>query len=166
MKRIIAFVCLFTILFSINSCSFILGDTNGAYKEYTEVDSDALLEYLRDNIEAESTVDEVIDVFSQMCDTHIEDDLLLFEYGTFDFTGEDLFYFELVRQYPDGDGEYYQITVSLTFLPDEENAKLSGAHWSDLISGNFFDYIRGTDAYNYAKANSARSIDIFINYTA
>ena len=100
-----------------------------------------------------------------MCKTPIEDDLLLLEYGTYNFTGEKLFYFDLVRQYPDGDGEYYQLRVSVTFSPDKENRKLNDTFWSDDTEENFFDYIRKSSGYNYAKVNQNKSVEIRIDQT-
>lgn len=84
----------------------------------------SLLEYLQNNISINDTVDEIIDVFQKMCKTSIEEDLLLHEYGVYDFTGEGFFYYDLIRQYPDGEGEYYQLCVSLMFAPDKENQYL------------------------------------------
>ena len=110
-------------------------------------------------------MDEVIDVFEEMCKTPIEEDLLLLEYGVYDFTGEDLFYFDLVRQYPDGDGEYYQLRISLTFAPDKENGELNDTLWSDDTDENFFDYIRESSGYKHVKNNQIKSVDIRIDQT-
>ena len=132
---------------------------------YSEVDEMALLEFLNNNISSDNTIDEIINVFEEMCKTPIEDDLLLLEYGTYNFTGEKLFYFDLVRQYPDGDGEYYQLRVSVTFSPDKENRKLNDTLWSDDTEENFFDYIRKSSGYNYAKVNQNKSVEIRIDQT-
>ena len=134
-------------------------------KEYSEVDEMSLLKFLNDNISANNTTDEIIDVFEKMCETPMEDDLLLLEYGVYNFTGENLFYFDLVRQYPDGDGEYYQLRVSLAFTLDKENAKLNDTLWSDAIDENFFNHIRRSLGYEYAKSHQIKSIDIRIDQT-
>ena len=123
------------------------------------------LEFLKKKISAENTVDEIIDIFEEMCRTPMEDDLLLFEYGVYDFTGKDLFHFELTRQYPDGNDEYYQLRVSLMFAPDNENRRLEDTVWSDGIGGNFFEYIRKSSAYVYAKKHDFKSVDIRIDET-
>ena len=39
-----------------------------------------------------------------------DNDMILFETGTFSFTGENLFYFSLVRQFPNDEDEYYRAT--------------------------------------------------------
>lgn len=54
-----------------------------------------------------------------------EEDSRLFETGSFDFTGVELFYFSLVKQNANDDGEYYQIHFDILDEPDSENKKFS-----------------------------------------
>lgn len=124
-----------------------------------------LLEFLKSNISINNSLDEIINVFEEMCKTPLEEDLLLNEYGVYDFTGEDFFYYDLVRQYPDGEDEYYQLRVSIMFCPDEENCALQDTLWSDDSDENFFDYIRKSEGYAYAKKHKIKSIDIRIDQT-
>jgi len=124
-----------------------------------------LLEYLKQNITTDVSLDEILSIFEEMCKTPIEEDLLLNEYGVYDFTGEDLFYYDLVRQYPDGEDEYFQLRVSIMFSPDEENRFLQDTLWSDDSDENFFDYIKKSDGYAYAKVHEFKSIDIRIDQT-
>lgn len=119
-----------------------------------------LLRFLKSNICKRNTIDEIISVFEEMCKTPIEDDLLLNEYGVYGFSGEDLFYYDLVRQYPDGEGEYYQLRVSVMFEPDEENSSINDTLWSDDTNENFFDYIRKAPGYEYVKNHKFKSINI------
>lgn len=125
----------------------------------------SLLEFLQNNISSNNTVDEIINVFEEMCKTPIEEDLLLHEYGAYDFTGEELFYYDLVRQYPDGKGEYVQLRVRLMFSPDEENRCLEDTLWSDDTDENFFDYIRKSSVYEYAKNHKIKAVEIWIDET-
>lgn len=124
-----------------------------------------LLEYLKSNISISNSLDEIINVFEEMCKTPIEEDLLLNEYGVYDFTGENLFYYDLVRQYPDGEDEYYQLRVSIMFCPDVENCALEDTLWSDDSDEDFFIYIRNSEGYAYAKKQIIKSIDIKIDQT-
>ena len=119
-----------------------------------------LLRFLKSNICKKNTIDEIISVFEEMCKTPIEDDLLLNEYGVYGFSGEDLFYYDLVRQYPDGEGEYYQLRVSVMFEPDEENSSINDTLWSDDTNENFFDYIRKSSGYEYVKNHKFKAINI------
>ncbi len=119
-----------------------------------------LLRYLKCNICKRNSIDEIINVFEEMCKTPIEDDILLNEYGVYSFSGKELFYYDLVRQYPDGEDEYYQLRVSVIFEPDEENRGITGTLWSDDTTENFFDYIRKSAGYEYVKNHQFKSIDI------
>lgn len=171
MKKLIAIVSALVLVAIFNSCSF---DGDKVSNDYTTVNSEksdgeakgmSLLNFLKENISNDNTVDEIINVFEEMCKTPIEEDLLLTEYGVYDFTGEELFYFDLVRQYPDGEGEYYQLRVSLMFSPDEVNRELQDTLWSDDTNENFFEYIRKSSGYDYAKNHTIKSIDIRIDQT-
>lgn len=165
MRKIGTIILILLLISTFVSCGFNDFNENNTTKEYSEVDEMSLLVFLNDNVSASNTLDEIIDVFEEMCNVPIEEDLLLLEYGVYDFTGEDLFYFDLVRQYPDGDGEYYQLRVSLMYATDKENANLNDTLWSDDTDESFFDYIRRSSGYNYAKNNHIKSIDIRIDQT-
>lgn len=165
MKKIGIVILILFVLSTLVSCTFDGVNENNITKEYSEVDEVHLLEFLNDNISTSNTVDEIIDVFEEICKTPIEDDLLLLEYGVYNFTGENLFYFDLVRQYPDGEGEYFQLRVSLMFAPDKENAKLQDTLWSNDTDENFFDYISKSSGYKYAKNRHIKSVDIRIDQT-
>ena len=165
MRKIGIIILFLFVSMAFTACNFNDISENNTTKEYREVDGMSLLVFLKDRISASNTVDEIMDVFEEMCKTPIEEDLLLLEYGVYDFTGEDLFYFDLVRQYPDGDGEYYQLRVSLTYAVDNENAELEDALWSDDTDENFFDYIRESSGYMYVKNNPIKSVDIRIDQT-
>ncbi len=162
MKRTIAVILSFLLSFS--ACGFI--DTVSNDNSFNDEGNNMpLLEYLKNNISTNNTLDEIINVFEEMCKTSVEEDLLLNEYGVYGFIGERLFYYDLVRQYPDGEGEYYQLRVSLMFSLDKENWYLQDTLWSDDADENFFDYIRKSAGYNYAKNHEIKSIDIRIDQT-
>ncbi len=164
MKRIIAAISVFILAISFTACGS--GNNKDTDKSLLKTgDNMLLLEFLKENISVNNTVDEIIDIFKEMCKTPVEEDELLFEYGVYSFTGEDLFYVDLVRQYPDGEDEYYQLRVSLQFAPDEENRQLEDFFWGDAEGGEFFDDIRNSPAYEYAKNHKFKNIDIRIDQT-
>ena len=171
MKKSIIVALFLILIFIFSGCSLnddIISNENttlNANKSDNEVDSVELLKFLKDNISTDNSVDEIIYVFEEMCKTPVEEDLLLLEYCVYDFTGKELFYFDLVRQYPDGEGEYYQLRVSLMFSPDEINRELQDTLWCDDTSENFFDYICKSSGYEYAKNHIIKSIDIRIDQT-
>jgi len=165
MKRFFCLISALLAFLSLFSCTTELTEDVSENYSYNDVDEIAMTEFLKNNISAKNTADEIIDVFEEMCEIPIEDGLLLNEYGVYDFTGEDLFYYDLVRQYPDGDGEFYQLRVSLIYEPDKENRHLQNILWSDDTDENFFDYIRKSKGYSYVKNHKLKSVDIRIDQT-
>lgn len=165
MKRIFFIALTFVLILTLCACGPNENTASNNYSFNNEVKGMSLLDFLKNNISTDNTTDEIINTFEEMCNSPLEEDLLLLEYGVYDFTGEDLFYYDLVRQYPDGDGEYFQLRVSLMFSPDEENRRLDDTLWSDDTDENFFDYIRNSDGYSYAKNHKVKAIDIRIDQT-
>ena len=91
---------------------------------------------LKKTLTNESTVEECVAAFETMCADIKErmeerraagqpaweedDDLLFFECGTFHLTS-DGFSISLSRQYPDGEGEFFQLCLEMVFEPNREN---------------------------------------------
>ena len=91
MKKSITVALILILIFIFSGCSLnddIISNENitlNTYKSDNEVDSVALLKFLKDNISTDNSVDEIINVFEEMCKTPVEEDLLLNEYGVYDF---------------------------------------------------------------------------------
>ena len=69
----------------------------------------SILEYLQNETVGKNTLDELILAFEKMCEIQVEQEeekMLLFETGTYSFSGKPRFYFSLVRQYPNEEEEY------------------------------------------------------------
>ena len=122
-------------------------------------------EYLRNTITDKMTLKEIVDIFENACQLMNEDDMILFETGTYNFTGEELFYFSLVKQVPAEDDEYYQLHIDILYKPNAENRKFHSAVWDGGLEENIFDYIRNSEAFNYAKKNNYLKIDIYADET-
>ena len=61
---------------------------------------ESLVKFLEDKITDKMSVEEIVDVFEQMCSTPLEEDMVLFETGTFtEFSKEPFFQISLVRQF-------------------------------------------------------------------
>ena len=119
-----------------------------------------LLEFLNKNISKDNTVLEVIDIFEEMCKIPMRYDSLMLTYGVCDFTDEGLFYFDLIRQFQGEAGESYQLIVSLIFKEDDDNCDLCEALYSENTDENFFEYIRHSFGYEYAKDNQFIDVKI------
>ena len=122
---------------------------------------------LRDSVDLDMSLDELIDVFAAMCKLPVgEPDDLLFETGTFDFTGKKLFYFSLVRQfqYRDED-EYVQLHLDVRYAPSPATKRLSCTGWGSLIEGDFFTMVRSGAAYQAVKETPITEVAVYIEET-
>ena len=122
---------------------------------------------LRDSIKNGMTLDEMIEAFASMCRLAVgEPDDLLFETGTYNFTGKKLFYFSLVRQfqYKNGD-EYIQLHLDICYTPSPATARICDTEWGSLLEGDFFDMVRSSTAYAKVKEKPIASVEVHIEET-
>lgn len=127
-----------------------------------------ILEHLEQSIVDKYSLDELISTFEEMCEIPIEEELekmILFETGTYSFTGKSMFYFSLVRQYPNEEEEYYQLHLDIMFDPSQDNSSYEQATWSFEIEDNIFDYIRKSKEYMCLKDIPIARIDVYMDET-
>lgn len=122
---------------------------------------------LRESVQEGMTLDELIDAFAAMCRIPVgEPDDLLFETGTFDFTGKARFYFSLVRQFQYQDEEeYVQLHLDVRYAPSNVTAGLSCTEWAILQECDFFDTVRSSAAYRTVKGLPIAEIEVYIEET-
>lgn len=127
---------------------------------------DSLVHFLKEKIADKTSLEEIVDVFEQMCSTPLEEDMILFETGTFTaLTDEQVFGISLVRQFPNDDEEFYQIHVDILYKPTNENQMFKEATWNTDLSGNIFDYIRKSEVFTYAKSKEYIKVQIYLDET-
>ena len=130
---------------------------------------DNLVEYLQKRITDKMSLENIVNVFEEMCRIPLENDMILFETGTFAFTDTPLFYFCLVRQFPSDDeemeDEYVQVHVEVQYKSTSESEAFHSAIWNEDITENIFDYIRNSQAYAYAKNQEYVQIEIYMDET-
>ena len=139
-------------------------------EEKEQAESQALLQKLvvyrtlRASIQDSMTLDAMIDAFAEMCRTSVGDpDDLLFETGTYDFTGENMFYFSLVRQFQFMDeDEYVQLHLDVLYTPSPKTWMLRCAEWDSLTKGDFFEMVRSSRAYQAVKDLPIAKVDVNI----
>lgn len=124
-----------------------------------------LIKYLNDEITDKMSFEEIVNVFEQMCSIPIEEDMILFETGTFSFAGESQFKISLVRQFENDDEEFYQIHVDVLYKPTSGNKGFSEAIWDEDLSENIFDYIRKSKVFAYAKNEEYIKTKIYLDET-
>lgn len=127
-----------------------------------------ILEFLKKEIVGKQSLDDLISVFEEMCEIPIEEELekmILFETGTYSFTGKPMFNFSLVRQYPNEEEEYYQLHLDIMFEPTSDNSSYEQATWSFEIEDNIFDYIRKSKEYMCLKDIPIAKIEVYMDET-
>lgn len=126
-----------------------------------------ILKYFKAEAADKQKLPELVDAFEKMCQIPIESEkeMLLFETGVYKFTGAPLFYFSLVRQFPNEEGEYYQLHLDVMYQPDEENSSFFSTVWNEDIDGNFFDFVRKTDDYLAVKNDEILKIEVYMDET-
>ena len=72
MRKIGTIILILLLISTFVSCGFNDFNENNTTKEYSEVDEMSLLAFLNDNVSASNTLDEIIDVFEEMCNVPIE----------------------------------------------------------------------------------------------
>lgn len=117
--------------------------------------------YLKKRIGKDSNVSECVDVFEAMCKTEdsIQEDMLLFESGVYPTEG-DTYTFSLTRQYPDGEGEYFQIYMRLKFEIKDEFKRLHESIWNEDMKIDFFEYVRKSESYKTIEGLKIKDIEI------
>lgn len=122
---------------------------------------------LRASIHDGMTLDEILGAFEKMCDISVGDpDDLLFETGTYTFTGEEMFYFSLVRQFqfldPD---EYVQLRLNVLYTPSVKTALLHRTTWDSLTQASFFETVRNSRDYRTVKDLPIAKVEVLIEET-
>lgn len=137
-------------------------DLFGKFKKTTK---ESLLKYLQNSISDNSSLEEIVSVFEEMCNIPMKKDMVLFETGTYSFTGEPMFNFSLVRQFPNDDEEYYQIHVDVLYMTTEENKAYERTIWNEDIEENIFNYIKKSPEFSFCKDKEFSKVEIYMDET-
>ncbi len=107
----------------------------------------------------------LVDAFEEMCRIPVgsEDDTLLFETVTDDFTGIELFFFTLVRQYPNPQGGYYQLHLDVIYEPNEANRHFTGVLRQGNAGEGFFAQVRCSPAYLSAQNETILKVSVYLD---
>ncbi len=101
--------------------------------------------YLKDKIgENSNDVARVWEVFKSFAKEQVideEETAILFQCGVYDFTGEELFYYDFVRQFTNGEDEpMEQLHCEFVFKPTNELKKLKTTEWYFDTDGDINDF--------------------------
>lgn len=130
-KRDVRFLCLLAAFFMFLIASMIKNQPPACPASSNLEDMEVYL-FLKDAITADSTPEEAIEAFAQMCEIPVEclDDQILFEYRYSEYSGK--FCIHLARQFQFSDNaEYVQLHLDLTFPSDAAKEFPRSCTWHD-----------------------------------
>ena len=91
-----------------------------------------LIQSLKEKITDQMSLEDMVNVFEEMCGTPFDEEMILFETGTFTrLSNEPLFQISLVRQVPNDDEEFYQVHLDIFYKPTSENAEFNESIWDE-----------------------------------
>ena len=130
---------------------------------------EALLNCLKNEISGKTDLDDLIAAFDKVSRLPIDgipfsDNLLLFETGTFSFSGDPFFYFSFTRQFPNGEGEYYQLHLDIKYTPSKTNEPFQRAVWFELEE-DFIQYVKKSEEYLSLKDQPIVEISAYLGET-
>ena len=124
------------------------------------------LEFLKDRITDKMPLEDMVEIFEDLCSVPIEDEMILFETGTYSaISNKALFQLSLVRQAPNEDEEFYQVHLDIFYEASRENQIFSESTWDEDLEENFFDYIRNSEVFAYAKDQKYLSVKMYLEET-
>lgn len=124
------------------------------------------LEFLRERITYKMPLEEMVAIFEDLCREPIDDEMILFESGTFtSISDKPLFQLSLVRQAPNEDEEFYQVHLDIFYEASHDNQIFSESTWDEDLEENIFDYIRASEVFAYAKEQEYQAVKIYLEET-
>ena len=124
------------------------------------------LEFLRERITDKMLLEDMVAIFEDLCSVPIEDEMILFETGTFTtISDKPLFQLSLVRQVPNEDEEFYQVHLDIFYEACQENKMFHESTWDEDLEENIFDYIRDSEVFAYAKDQEYQAVKIYMEET-
>ena len=124
------------------------------------------LEFLKDRITDKMPLEDMVEIFEDLCSVPIEDEMILFETGTYSaISNKTLFQLSLVRQAPNEDEEFYQVHLDIFYEASQENEIFHESIWDEDLEENIFDYIRASEVFAYAKEQEYQAVKIYLEET-
>lgn len=124
------------------------------------------LEFLKDRITDKMPLEDMVEIFEDLCSVPIEDEMILFETGAYSaISNKPLFQLSLVRQAPNEDEEFYQVHLDIFYEACQENEIFHESIWDEDLEENIFDYIRASAVFVYAKEQEYQEVKIYMDQT-
>lgn len=124
------------------------------------------LEFLKDRITDKMPLEDMVEIFEDLCSVPIEDEMILFETGAYSaISNKPLFQLSLVRQAPNEDEEFHQVHLDIFYEACQENEIFHESIWDEDLEENIFDYIRNSEVFAYAKEQEYKAVKIYLEET-
>lgn len=124
------------------------------------------IEYLQKEIHEDMLLADLIDIFEKASNKYKnQQDMLLFETGIYSFTKTPMFYFSMVKQFPNEEEEFCQVHLDVMYSTDKVDKDYSESVWDEDIEEDFFQYIRNSEIYTRLKDKEISNIDIYADET-
>ena len=124
------------------------------------------LEFLKDRVTDKMPLEDMVEIFEDLCSVPIEDEMILFETGTYSaISNKTLFQLSLVRQAPNEDEEFYQVHLDIFYEASQDNQIFSESTWDEDLKENIFDYIRNSEVFAYAKDQEYLAVKMYMDQT-
>ena len=124
------------------------------------------LEFLKDRITDKMPLEDMVEIFEDLCSVPIEDEMILFETGAYSaISNKPLFQLSLVRQAPNEDEEFYQVHLDIFYEASQDNQIFSESTWDEDLDENIFDYIRNSEVFAYAREQEYQAVKIYLEET-
>lgn len=119
--------------------------------------SPAVPEYRCGDIEECQTAAELVTAMMEMEEQDI--DSLLFP------ENETMFYFSLVRRFPDVEDEFFQIHLDVLFTPDAANRNITEFIRKDMDEPGFFEAVMESEAFRVLSGEEMQDVRVYIDVT-
>ena len=124
------------------------------------------LEFLRERITDKMPLEEMVAIFEDLCREPIEDEMVLFETGTFTtISDKPMFQLSLVRQVPNEDEEFYQVHLDIFYKAGQDNQIFTESTSDEDLEESIFDYIRNSEVFAYAKDQEYLAVKMYMDQT-
>lgn len=114
-------------------------------------------EYRQGDIEECHTAAELVTAMMELEEQDI--DGLLFP------ENETMYYFSLVRRFPDVEDEFFQIHLDVLFTPSEANRNITKLIRKDINEPGFFEEVMETEAFKVLSGEEMQEVRVYIDVT-
>lgn len=121
--------------------------TEPSFPDYEEME---IYQYLRGAVTEESTLEEMLFAFEEMCRIPVETttEMFLYEVYSYESDGANYLMCHIVRQVDEpGSDEYIQLCLDIEYLMDEDLSGFEETTWFKADAAGFLHHIRSGDIY-------------------